>query len=143
MADEEKKSLRFNEGKLKWSYVHYPSIEPLVTVLMFGAKKYAPNNWKIGGNVSANPAMISAKATQVIFLKPTWLRPHSLCRIAQLTNQITIATATLPLRGPTESIKLSAPARLELASPSTTKTPVVQTPTPHASMAAAAGPLGR
>jgi len=43
----EEKSLRFNEGKLKWSYVHYPSIEPMVTVLMSGALKYSPDNWKI------------------------------------------------------------------------------------------------
>ncbi len=40
------KALRFNEGKLKWSLVHYASLAPLVLVLMFGAKKYAPHNWK-------------------------------------------------------------------------------------------------
>lgn len=42
------KADRFNEGKLKWGLVHWPSIEPLVSVLMFGAEKYAPNNWKKG-----------------------------------------------------------------------------------------------
>jgi hypothetical protein len=46
----EEKALRYNENKLKWSYVHYKSIEPLVKVLMFGAKKYAPDNWKKGLN---------------------------------------------------------------------------------------------
>lgn len=46
MAAEVGKALRFNEGKLKWSLVHWKSIEPLVRVLMFGAKKYAPNNWQ-------------------------------------------------------------------------------------------------
>lgn len=42
------KSLRYNEGKLKWSLVHFKSIEPMVRVLMFGAAKYSPNNWKKG-----------------------------------------------------------------------------------------------
>ncbi len=47
MADEkEDKALRYNDGKLKWSLVHYASLAPMIQVLMFGAKKYAPNNWK-------------------------------------------------------------------------------------------------
>ena len=44
----EEKGQRFNEGKLKWSYVHFGSLEPMVQVLMFGAKKYAPHNWMKG-----------------------------------------------------------------------------------------------
>lgn len=39
---------RFNQGKLKWSLVCYKSLEPMVEVLMFGAIKYAPHNWKKG-----------------------------------------------------------------------------------------------
>ena len=39
---------KFNEGKLKWSLVSWKALEPMVQVLMFGAKKYAPNNWKKG-----------------------------------------------------------------------------------------------
>jgi Domain of unknown function (DUF5664) len=39
---------RFNSGKLKWSLVHWKSIEPMVRVLEFGALKYAPDNWKKG-----------------------------------------------------------------------------------------------
>lgn len=42
------KALRYNSGKLKWSLVHFKSIEPLVRVLMFGAEKYSPDNWKKG-----------------------------------------------------------------------------------------------
>ena len=42
------KALRYNEGKRKWSLVHYKSIEPLVEVLEYGALKYAPENWKKG-----------------------------------------------------------------------------------------------
>ncbi len=40
--------LRFNEGKLKWSLISWRALEPLVKVLMFGAKKYAAHNWKKG-----------------------------------------------------------------------------------------------
>jgi hypothetical protein len=40
--------LRYNNGKLRWSLVHFKSIEPLVRVLMFGATKYDDNNWKKG-----------------------------------------------------------------------------------------------
>jgi len=40
------KALRYNEGKPKWSLVHFKSLEPLVRVLMYGAKKYAPFNWQ-------------------------------------------------------------------------------------------------
>lgn len=45
---ESSKALRFNKGKLKWSYVHFRSLEPMVKVLEFGARKYAPDNWKKG-----------------------------------------------------------------------------------------------
>jgi hypothetical protein len=40
--------MRYNDGKLKWSYVHWASIEPMVRVLMFGAQKYEPFNWQKG-----------------------------------------------------------------------------------------------
>ena len=45
---DDNKALRYNEGKLEWSLVDYQAFEPMVKVLMFGAKKYAPNNWKKG-----------------------------------------------------------------------------------------------
>jgi hypothetical protein len=47
---DSEKGQRFNEGKLKWSLVHFKSLEPMVRVLMFGAKKYSPNQWKKGLN---------------------------------------------------------------------------------------------
>lgn len=42
------KALRYNKGKPKWGLVEWSSLVPLVEVLMFGAEKYAPNNWKKG-----------------------------------------------------------------------------------------------
>lgn len=41
-----KSALRFNEGKPKWTLVHFESLIPLVRVLEYGAKKYAPYNWQ-------------------------------------------------------------------------------------------------
>lgn len=46
--EDSTKALRYNDGKCSWSLVHYKSLEPMVRVLEFGAKKYAPNNWKKG-----------------------------------------------------------------------------------------------
>jgi hypothetical protein len=40
------KASRFNEDKPKWSLVHYESLVPMIRVLEFGAKKYAPFNWQ-------------------------------------------------------------------------------------------------
>ena len=42
---EADKALRYNEGKPKWSLVHYESLIPMIRVLEFGALKYAPRNW--------------------------------------------------------------------------------------------------
>lgn len=39
---------KYNEGKLKWSLISWKALEPMVKVLMFGANKYEPNNWKKG-----------------------------------------------------------------------------------------------
>lgn len=46
--ESKEKSLRYNKGKLKWSYVNFEALEPMVEVLMFGAEKYAPKNWQKG-----------------------------------------------------------------------------------------------
>jgi|ERR1044072_6669289 hypothetical protein len=47
-VDPQDKALRYNQGKPKWSLVHYKSLEPMVRVLMYGADKYAVDNWKKG-----------------------------------------------------------------------------------------------
>ena len=39
---------RFNGGKPQWAIVDFKSLEPMVEVLEFGAKKYARDNWKKG-----------------------------------------------------------------------------------------------
>jgi hypothetical protein len=42
------KALRYNNGKVKWSLVHFKSLAPMIEVLEFGAKKYSADNWKKG-----------------------------------------------------------------------------------------------
>jgi len=43
---QQEKALRYNEGKDEWKLVHFLSLTPMIRVLMYGAKKYAPDNWK-------------------------------------------------------------------------------------------------
>lgn len=40
------KALRYNEGKVRMSFLSMKGLLPMVYVLMFGAIKYAKNNWK-------------------------------------------------------------------------------------------------
>lgn len=46
VLDSVEKASRFNEGKPKWSLVHFKSLIPMIRVLEFGTKKYAPKNWQ-------------------------------------------------------------------------------------------------
>ena len=38
---------KFDAGKTEWSLLSYKDIEPMVRVMMHGAKKYGRNNWKL------------------------------------------------------------------------------------------------
>lgn len=38
--------VKFDTEKMKWNLVVWEFFEAVVRVLMFGAKKYAPENWK-------------------------------------------------------------------------------------------------
>lgn len=40
------KAIRENQGKPKWSLVHYKSLEPMIRVLEYGMNKYEKDNWK-------------------------------------------------------------------------------------------------
>ena len=46
------KSIRYNQGKPKWSLLDYNSLEPLVKVMEFGEKKYSRGNWQKGLELS-------------------------------------------------------------------------------------------
>lgn len=42
------RGIRENKGKPQWSLVPQSALLPMVSVLEFGAKKYAPFNWQKG-----------------------------------------------------------------------------------------------
>ncbi len=44
----QEKAIRHNQGKSTWSLVDFATMEDMVAVLDFGAKKYSPDNWKKG-----------------------------------------------------------------------------------------------
>lgn len=46
--DKKEKADRYNEGKPKWSLIHFGSLVPMIEVLENGAKKYSAENWKKG-----------------------------------------------------------------------------------------------
>ena len=48
MENLSEKADRFNDGKPEWALVDFKSLEPMVAVLEFGAKKYSRDNWKKG-----------------------------------------------------------------------------------------------
>lgn len=52
MIENVEKGLRYNEGKPKWSLVPQSALIPMVRVLEYGSKKYAPYNWTKGLSVT-------------------------------------------------------------------------------------------
>lgn len=44
----EEQALRYNQDKPQYSLIDFKSLEPLVRVMEFGAKKYDRENWKKG-----------------------------------------------------------------------------------------------
>ena len=38
--------VKFDDGKLAWSLLPFKALESVVDVMMYGAKKYSPDNWK-------------------------------------------------------------------------------------------------
>ena len=51
-ATEEKGFVKNDSGKLQWSLLPFKELEDVVRVLMIGAKKYTPDNWKKCDNVT-------------------------------------------------------------------------------------------
>lgn len=51
MEDNIEQGLRHNQSKPQWSLVPQTALIPMVEVLEFGAKKYAPYNWMKGLSV--------------------------------------------------------------------------------------------
>lgn len=72
------KALRYNDGKPQWSMVDFDSLEGLVRVLEYGARKYSKNNWKKGMPVTQ--VTESLMRHLFAFLKGENVDPESGCR---------------------------------------------------------------
>lgn len=74
----DEQALRYNQGKLSWSMVDFDSLEGLVRVLEYGAKKYSKNNWKKGMPVTQ--VTESLMRHLFAFLNGENIDPESGCR---------------------------------------------------------------
>jgi hypothetical protein len=75
---ERDQALRYNQGKLSWSMVDFDSLEGLVRVLEYGAKKYSKDNWKKGMPVTQ--VSESLMRHLFAFLRGEDVDPESGCR---------------------------------------------------------------
>ena len=71
-------ALRYNQGKTQWSLVDFDSLEGLVHVLEYGAKKYNKDNWKKGMPVTQ--VSESLMRHLFAFLRGEDIDPESGCR---------------------------------------------------------------
>lgn len=78
LIERDLQALRYNEGKLQWSMVDFDSLEGLVRVLEYGAKKYSKGNWKKGMPVTQ--VTESLMRHLFAFLKGEDVDPESGCR---------------------------------------------------------------
>jgi len=46
MTPEDREGVKYDDEKLRWDLLPYNTIEKVVEILTYGAKKYADNNWK-------------------------------------------------------------------------------------------------
>ena len=55
VSDDESttKGVKYDSSKLRWSLLPLEALQDVVSVLEFGAKKYAPDNWKHVDNAQA------------------------------------------------------------------------------------------
>lgn len=71
-------ALRYNQGKPQWSLVDFDSLEGLVHVLEYGARKYSKDNWKKGMPVTQ--VSESLMRHLFAFLRGDDIDPESGCR---------------------------------------------------------------
>lgn len=46
IIESDKVGMKFDDGKLQWTLLPITPLQEVIKVLMFGAKKYRPDNWK-------------------------------------------------------------------------------------------------
>jgi len=84
---KEDKSLRYNQWKPDWTYVHFWSLVGMVRVLEFWAKKYSRDNWKKPTDLNTILASAQRHLADMIDGNPidadSWLpnHDHLLCNL--------------------------------------------------------------
>jgi hypothetical protein len=78
ITNQMEQALRYNNGKPQWSLVDFDSLEGLVHVLEYGARKYAKDNWKKGMPVTQ--VSESLMRHLFAFLRGEDVDPESGCR---------------------------------------------------------------
>jgi len=68
-------AIRHNDGKLQWSLVDFDSLEDMVRVLEYGAKKYSRDNWKKG--LKTNEIFESLMRHMVAYMRGEDIDPES------------------------------------------------------------------
>lgn len=59
-------TLRYNEWKVDWTLVDFPSIESLPKVLAYGAGKYERDNWKLGWDKATTECFIGCAMRHMV-----------------------------------------------------------------------------
>lgn len=60
-----KKSLRYNSDKLKWLLLPVECIEEVIRILMKGAIKYSPDNWKLSVNTDDHDRFVNDRLESI------------------------------------------------------------------------------
>lgn len=60
------KTKRYNEWKIDWTLIDFESIQPLVEILEFWAKKYSRDNWKLWGEKMKREEILKSLMRHVI-----------------------------------------------------------------------------
>ena len=80
-------ALRYNDGKLQWSLVHYESLEPMIRVLEYGAHKYSIFKDALGNEYKGSEVSISdvkeMNLTQVSSGRDNWKKPMDIKKILE------------------------------------------------------------
>lgn len=80
MSVIEEKALRYNSGKIDWTLLDYKSLESFAKVLMKGAEKYAPENWKRGMKLRDIRKSLARHTLPILNgddIDPEWNLPHA------------------------------------------------------------------
>ncbi len=66
------KTDRYNKGKMMYGLIPWQWLESLANIFTFGAKKYAPNNWKKSLNTEDHNVLIEDRISSLLRHYVSW-----------------------------------------------------------------------